>query len=223
MAPSRRSGDSAEARSPRPYCCKDPSDRQPLRAHRPRRPRLPRRRDLRGRGTGSLLCRAGGPRRRRHGRAGGGAGDGGHGPGAPRRGAARAKCCCTTIRAAGSSPRHPTSTWPPGCTTVVWASASSTTTPPRSTSSSKCRTTRIVLGIDPFDVIDTLGERGPVAQQLGQYEDRPSQRDMAAYIADALQRRRRRRCSRRGPGSGSRSPIWCPRSPGRAPTASAPW
>ena len=30
----------------------------------------------------------------------------------------------------------------------------------------------------------TLGERGPVAAQLGQYEDRRSQRDMAAYIAD---------------------------------------
>ncbi len=38
--------------------------------------------------------------------------------------------------------------------------------------------------IDPFDVIDTLGERGPVAAHLGQYEDRRSQRDMAAYIAD---------------------------------------
>ena len=38
--------------------------------------------------------------------------------------------------------------------------------------------------IDPFEVIETLGERGPVAAQLGQYEDRRSQRDMAAYIAD---------------------------------------
>jgi ATP-dependent DNA helicase DinG len=38
--------------------------------------------------------------------------------------------------------------------------------------------------IDPFDVIDTLGERGPIAAHLGQYEDRRSQRDMAAYIAD---------------------------------------
>jgi ATP-dependent DNA helicase DinG len=40
------------------------------------------------------------------------------------------------------------------------------------------------LTIDPFDVIDTLLEHGPVARVLGQYEDRPSQRDMAAYIAD---------------------------------------
>lgn len=43
---------------------------------------------------------------------------------------------------------------------------------------------RPVLRIDPFGVIDTLGEGGPVAAQLGQYEDRRSQRDMAAYIAD---------------------------------------
>jgi ATP-dependent DNA helicase DinG len=38
--------------------------------------------------------------------------------------------------------------------------------------------------IDPFEVIDTLSERGPIASHLGQYEDRRSQRDMAAYIAD---------------------------------------
>ena len=43
---------------------------------------------------------------------------------------------------------------------------------------------RPVFRIDPFDVIDTLGEGGPVAAQLGQYEDRRCQRDMAAYIAD---------------------------------------
>jgi ATP-dependent DNA helicase DinG len=41
-----------------------------------------------------------------------------------------------------------------------------------------------VVRIDPFQVIDTLGEGGPVARELGQYEDRRSQRDMAAYIAD---------------------------------------
>ena len=38
--------------------------------------------------------------------------------------------------------------------------------------------------VDPFDIIDALGEQGPVARELGTYEDRPSQRDMAAYIAD---------------------------------------
>jgi len=43
---------------------------------------------------------------------------------------------------------------------------------------------RPVVSIDPFDVIDTLGEKGPVAQQLTRYEDRRSQRDMAAHIAD---------------------------------------
>lgn len=43
---------------------------------------------------------------------------------------------------------------------------------------------RPVARIDPFDVIRLLGEHGPVAGQLGQYEDRQCQRDMAAYIAD---------------------------------------
>jgi ATP-dependent DNA helicase DinG len=43
---------------------------------------------------------------------------------------------------------------------------------------------RPVLPIDPLDVVDTLGERGPIAAQLGQYEDRRCQRDMAAYVAD---------------------------------------
>jgi ATP-dependent DNA helicase DinG len=43
---------------------------------------------------------------------------------------------------------------------------------------------RPVLPIDPLDVVDTLGEGGPVAAQLGQYEDRRCQRDMAAYVAD---------------------------------------
>ena len=43
---------------------------------------------------------------------------------------------------------------------------------------------RPVVPIDPFDVIDTLGEKGAVAAQLSRYEDRRSQRDMAAHIAD---------------------------------------
>jgi ATP-dependent DNA helicase DinG len=43
---------------------------------------------------------------------------------------------------------------------------------------------RAVVPIDPFEVIATLGEAGPIAGQLGQYEDRRSQRDMAAYVAD---------------------------------------
>ncbi|HWA40279.1 MAG TPA: JAB domain-containing protein, partial [Gemmatimonadales bacterium] len=38
--------------------------------------------------------------------------------------------------------------------------------------------------IDALAVVDLLGEAGPVHQVLGSYEDRPSQRDMAAYIAD---------------------------------------
>ncbi len=39
--------------------------------------------------------------------------------------------------------------------------------------------------LDPLEVVGLLSERGPVARALGAYEDRPSQRDMAAYIADA--------------------------------------
>lgn len=38
--------------------------------------------------------------------------------------------------------------------------------------------------IDPFEVVATLGEHGPIAEQLTRYEDRRSQRDMAAHIAD---------------------------------------
>ena len=39
--------------------------------------------------------------------------------------------------------------------------------------------------IDPFDVIDLLGREGPIARELGSYEDRQSQRDLAAYLVDA--------------------------------------
>ena len=38
--------------------------------------------------------------------------------------------------------------------------------------------------LDPFDVIATFGERGPIAGQLSRYEDRQCQRDMAAHITD---------------------------------------
>jgi ATP-dependent DNA helicase DinG len=38
--------------------------------------------------------------------------------------------------------------------------------------------------VDPFDVLATLGEGGAIARSLGAWEDRPSQRDMAAYVAD---------------------------------------
>jgi ATP-dependent DNA helicase DinG len=41
-----------------------------------------------------------------------------------------------------------------------------------------------VVRIDPYDVVEALGERGPIAGQLSLYEDRRSQRDMAAHIAD---------------------------------------
>jgi ATP-dependent DNA helicase DinG len=39
--------------------------------------------------------------------------------------------------------------------------------------------------LDALGVVNTLGERGPIAHCMGQYEDRPSQRDMTAYITDA--------------------------------------
>ncbi|MBL8980345.1 MAG: helicase [Gemmatimonadetes bacterium] len=39
--------------------------------------------------------------------------------------------------------------------------------------------------LDALDVVAQLGEAGPVALALGSYEDRPSQRDMAAHISDA--------------------------------------
>lgn len=39
--------------------------------------------------------------------------------------------------------------------------------------------------VDPFDVIDLLGEHGPIARELGGYEDRQSQRDLAAHLTDA--------------------------------------
>jgi ATP-dependent DNA helicase DinG len=43
---------------------------------------------------------------------------------------------------------------------------------------------RPITRIDPFDVVATLGEGGPIAGQLTRYEDRRCQRDMAAHIAD---------------------------------------
>jgi ATP-dependent DNA helicase DinG len=38
--------------------------------------------------------------------------------------------------------------------------------------------------LDPVGVAERLGVGGPIAELLGQFEDRPSQRDMAAYVAD---------------------------------------
>src|SRR5438552_1174453 len=43
---------------------------------------------------------------------------------------------------------------------------------------------RALVRLDPVDVAGLLAERGPVARVLGAFEDRPSQRDMAAYAAD---------------------------------------
>ena len=89
-------------------------------------------------------------------------------------------------------PPRPISTSPRDCTTAGSASASSTTARPSSTSWSRCPGSGEISRIDPFDVIDTLGERGPIAAHLGAYEDRRSQRDMAALHRRRLQRRRDR-------------------------------
>ena len=43
---------------------------------------------------------------------------------------------------------------------------------------------RETVRLDPYDVVAMLDEGGAVARVLGQFEDRPTQRDMAAYIAD---------------------------------------
>ena len=49
----------------------------------------------------------------------------------------------------------------------------------------ECPRPRATTRLDPFDTAGLLAPRGPVARALGAFEDRPSQRDMAAYIADA--------------------------------------
>jgi ATP-dependent DNA helicase DinG len=41
-------------------------------------------------------------------------------------------------------------------------------------------------GIDPVETARALGPGGVVSRVLGQFEDRPSQRDMAAYVADTF-------------------------------------
>jgi ATP-dependent DNA helicase DinG len=48
----------------------------------------------------------------------------------------------------------------------------------------ECPRPRATTRIDPIDIAALLAPSGPVARALGSFEDRPSQRDMAAYIAD---------------------------------------
>ncbi len=48
----------------------------------------------------------------------------------------------------------------------------------------ECPRPRATTRLDPIDVAGLLSPSGPVARALGSFEDRPSQRDMAAYIAD---------------------------------------
>ncbi len=43
---------------------------------------------------------------------------------------------------------------------------------------------REIAPLDPIDLAGSLGAGGSVARVLGQFEDRPSQRDMTAYVAD---------------------------------------
>jgi ATP-dependent DNA helicase DinG len=49
----------------------------------------------------------------------------------------------------------------------------------------ECPRPRRVVPLDPVAVAALLAESGPVARALGGFENRPGQRDMAAYIADA--------------------------------------
>src|SRR5207237_2232573 len=48
----------------------------------------------------------------------------------------------------------------------------------------ECPRARATTRLDAMDVAGLLSPSGPVARALGSFEDRPSQRDMAAYIAD---------------------------------------
>ncbi|HEY6807793.1 MAG TPA: helicase C-terminal domain-containing protein [Gemmatimonadales bacterium] len=48
----------------------------------------------------------------------------------------------------------------------------------------ECPRARAQTRLDPVDIAGLLDQSGPVAKALGAFEDRPSQRDMAAYIAD---------------------------------------
>ena len=48
----------------------------------------------------------------------------------------------------------------------------------------ECPRPRATTRIDPLDAAGLLASSGPIARALGSFEDRPSQRDMAAYIAD---------------------------------------
>jgi len=49
----------------------------------------------------------------------------------------------------------------------------------------ECPRAASVTRLDAVEVAGLLDQHGPVARVLGAFEDRPSQRDMAAYIADA--------------------------------------
>ncbi|HEX4601863.1 MAG TPA: JAB domain-containing protein, partial [Gemmatimonadales bacterium] len=48
----------------------------------------------------------------------------------------------------------------------------------------ECPRPRATARIDAVDVAALLAPSGPVARALGSFEDRPSQRDMAAYVVD---------------------------------------
>src|ERR1700694_3801302 len=48
----------------------------------------------------------------------------------------------------------------------------------------ECPRARTAVRLDSIAVAELLAETGPVARVLGGFEDRPGQRDMAAYVAD---------------------------------------
>ena len=142
-------------------------------------------RDRRRGRPGGLLRGPGRSRRRDHRRAGGGPGHGGHGARAARRGRRGARCCCTTIPAAVLDPS--------GADLNVAA---------------RLHDAGVGFGIlnneatELYVVVEVprdragradrsrstsstpWARRGRSPAQLSQYEDRRSQRDMAAHIAD---------------------------------------
>ena len=116
-----------------------------------------------------------------------GARHGGSGARAARRRRARARCCCTITRAAMLEPSS--------ADLDVAARLHDDGVGLRDHRQRRPTELYVVVEVPTGDARDrgsirstwwtSWAKHGPVARALGQYEDRPSQRDMAAYIADA--------------------------------------
>ena len=191
---------------------------------RPRHPRLPRRRDCRGRA--GARCRfvarwtadgvvTDGARRRPR--------DVDMVLALPGARPSAARCCCTTTRAAGSTRRARTSTWPPACTTAASASriidndatralrrGRGAARPPGASASIRSTWSR------------PSARTAPSPPSSGSTRTGASQRDMAAYIADGYNDGGVQLLEA-GTGVGKSFAYLVPALRlGRAPTASAP-